>query len=209
MPAEYRCFLAVPTEQVVHSLRRFAYVKSDNHPDGAPPCTVIEAQAPGSFLTRSRGYHNIETQLSRGDGVPASMDRRLSDPTADGDATLNDVARDDPRWPRSCGCGYVFREQDSAQEWLTRLYKRTDTGELFTVSELPIGALRFDDGRLICRTPGGDWNVDARVNKGPGWTWNGEPPEVVATPSIAIPGMHGWLGGSSGNRRGYLVLDQP
>ncbi len=58
-----------------------------------------------------------------------------------------------------------------------KLYRRSDTGELVTLGDAPVGAMwdatwmRRDDLRtgpdgitLVVRTPGGDWLVDAECN---------------------------------------------
>lgn len=87
----------------------------------------------------------------------------------------------DPRWPKACGCGYVFTEAATRQVRPQQLVQRTDTGELFEgYRDLPPGAVwnAFwmvegrkgffvgDDGRcLICKTPDGhDWMIDGRAS---------------------------------------------
>lgn len=88
---------------------------------------------------------------------------------------------DDSRWPKQCGCGYTFKEEDNWQLFNDRLYKRTDTGEELVLNEAPPGAVwnawwlaenrtapsfyLGDDGRcLMARTPGGDWCIDSRAS---------------------------------------------
>jgi hypothetical protein len=56
-------------------------------------------------------------------------------------------ARDDARWPQRCVCGYAFAANDQWQ-WLTRrIYRNPGTGDEFTLSDAPIGAM--------WKTPGG------------------------------------------------------
>lgn len=115
----------------------------------------------------------------------------------------------DPRWPERCACGHGFAVDDTWQRNLNRLYRRTDTGETFTLREAPTGAM-WDvswmddawggpDGRVLCvKLPdGSEWMVDGPAanapGKLPGWDRTGEPPLVTARPSIDSQGYHGWL----------------
>ena len=41
---------------------------------------------------------------------------------------------------------------------------------------------------------GAEWCVDAKSSNGMGWTVVGEPPLLSCTPSIDVPGYHGFLG---------------
>lgn len=211
MPSSYRCFLLIPTEQVVISLRRFAFPR-----DGAPRCGLDLPRYPDAekFV---REVHDIEAEIGRELGT---LEGDL-----DGDSTGKGVAADDPRWPTSCPCGYVFTSTDGRQEWRTRLYRRSDNDELTTISKAPVGALydsgtfrgvpgydRNGPGSLVCKTPAGEWLIDGPANNGPGWTRVGEPPDIVVTPSIGIGNrMHGWLGGwhGQGNMPGWLCIDSP
>jgi hypothetical protein len=44
-------------------------------------------------------------------------------------------------------------------------------------------------------TPNGkEWVVDAKSSNGEGWQVQGDPPLLVVTPSIDVPGFHGFLG---------------
>jgi hypothetical protein len=47
---------------------------------------------------------------------------------------------------------------------------------------------------IICLTPNGrEWCVDAKSNNGDGWSVTGEPPLITCSPSILVPGYHGFL----------------
>jgi hypothetical protein len=85
----------------------------------------------------------------------------------------------DPRWPERCRhCGFVFGSVGEFQVFLEPMYRRTDTGELFTLRAAPPGAIwnadwlakydewRGPDGRsLVCRCPDGhDWTIDSRAS---------------------------------------------
>jgi hypothetical protein len=124
--------------------------------------------------------------------------------------------------PTQCDeCPYIFEDGDHRGTNETPLYSRSDTGQLITLLEATVGAMwladwfapawgspvhhaeRPNQPHLIVKTPGGDWDVDAKSANGGGWHWEGTPPNVTATPSILIesslPKYHGWL------RNGELV----
>jgi hypothetical protein len=205
MPSRHRCFLLTPTDDVVITLRRYAFAR-----DGVPPCGRQEPRYPGAELTTYE-THDVEIEVARAAGtLEASLD---------GDRTQHTVALDDPRWPTTCACGYVFRPEDAKQESHTRLYQRGDNGELVTIGDAPVGALydwrvlngddsyhRNGEMSLVCKTPAGEWMIDGPASNGPGWQRTGTPPDINVTPSIGIGSpqrMHGWL------RNGWLEIDMP
>lgn len=51
---------------------------------------------------------------------------------------------------------------------------------------------------------GAEWCVDARSSNGDGWQVSGDPPLLVVTPSIQVPGYHGFLG-SNGAPPGHFT----
>lgn len=126
----------------------------------------------------------------------------------DGEPGLG-IGHDDPRWPTTCSCGYVFKPEDEWQHNLVRLYFRSDHLAMrTTLGEAPVGSMWFadwfdwkgPDGHcLVVKTPGGDWIIDGPSRnsdgtKGNPWTRTGEAPKVTANPSIHFPGKyHGWL----------------
>jgi hypothetical protein len=202
MPSRHRCYLLTATDNIVVTLRRFGY---------ATPCGRREPRYPGADLV-TYDVHDIEAEVTRSVGtLEASLD---------GDRTLHTYPHDDPRWPARCSCGYAFTPEDKYQECHTRLYRRSDTGELVTISNAPVGAL-YDSGTfkdvdgyqrngdrmsLMCKTPAGEWMIDGPASNGPGWTRTGTPPNIDVTPSIGIGNpqrMHGWL------RNGWLEIDNP
>ena len=179
--------------------------------DGVPKCNRREARYPGGEV-RLHEYHDIEIEIAREAGTIESC--------IDGDHTGKTIAVDDPRWPVVCSCGYAFASTDMKQECRTRLYRRSDTSELTTIGDAPVGALydsgtwrdvpgyqRYADGMsLVCKTPGGEWMIDGPASNGPGWKRTGEPPAISVDPSIGMGGpqrMHGWL------RNGWLEIDKP
>lgn len=142
--------------------------------------------------------------------------------------------RDDPRWPKSCGCGYVFVDEDNWQLFTDSVWvvasvvphqnQKQVVGTQMTLHDAPVGAMwladwllgkggkeheekRKGEPALMLRTPGGDWNIDGRSsnNEGIGWSRTGAPPLVVAKPSIQCNSYHGWLGGPQANRPGILA----
>lgn len=193
------------------SLRRYASGR------GAVKCGRREARYPGAEVV-AYDYHDAEHEISREVGTVES--------SLNGDRTGHTIALDDYRWPMACGCGYAFVDDDDKQENRSRLYSRSDTGELVTIHDAPAGALydarwfanldgydRNDRGvSLVCKTPFGEWLIDRPASNGPGWSRTGTPPDIVVTPSIGIgrpQRMHGWLGGPSHNEPGWLVIDRP
>ena len=209
MPSRHRCFLLTPTDHIVVTLRRFAY--KDSKTPNVPPCGRRVPRYPGGDLV-THETHNAEVEVGREVGtIEGSLD---------GDHTQHTFPHDDPRWSASCACGYQFQTTDHWQESRSRLYQRSDTQELVTLSDAPVGALydsgtfrdvqgynRNGDGMsLICKTPAGEWLMDGPASNGPGWTRTGKPPDIDVSPSIGIGSpqrMHGWL------RHGWLEIDSP
>lgn len=125
----------------------------------------------------------------------------------------------DPRWPKTCRCGYVFQDRDEWQLTFQPLFTRSDGGPETSIQDAPVGAMwwapwmaghfagrihreqRGNGPHLIVKTPGGDWDIDAPASNGDdGWSREGEPPHITARPSIGIPtlkgggyGYHGFL----------------
>jgi hypothetical protein len=89
---------------------------------------------------------------------------------------IEEPPHDDPRWPTHCPCGYAFAEPDEWQVFGATLYRRADTGEVLRINDAPPGALWHADwlaghyaptadGHIVmCRTPGGDWNIDSEAS---------------------------------------------
>lgn len=131
--------------------------------------------------------------------------------------------RDDPRWPKACGCGYEFKPDDYWHLMFEPIHLMPDGREVcFHESQLdgvelaPLGSMRLTksytrhvgpDG-LMCAMMIPDnkdgsgrcaWVMEMGTghNDGP-WTRTGTPPKVTARPSILInktdgSGFHGWL----------------
>lgn len=179
------CFWMEPTSQVEVSLRRYRG-------------THLSHDCPSSGM----GYHNASQVCARG---PAHMF-----PDYYGDWRDHS----DASWPQRCSCGYVFAETDEWQANPDRMYRRVDTGQLFTQASAPAGAMmhmwmqesrpelfrRGGDGVILgVKLPNGVWwTVDGPASKDgaivPGsWTRTGIVPLVTATPSIDVGGYHGWL----------------
>lgn len=175
-----RCFWLEPVSgKYQHELRRYRSSEQGNQ------CPL------------PHGYHNASVILGvveRPDIDRAKALRR--------DAPTEEVRRD-PRWPRQCGCGYVFLDEENWQENFNSLFQRSDTGELVTIKDAPIGAMwdahwmpdawAGPDGRkLIVKIPqnpdgSGEshWHVDGKCSNctRPGekhycWVRHGEPPNI-------------------------------
>jgi hypothetical protein len=195
-----RCFWLQPTDQVELSLRRYRGGDRDK-------CEV------SGF-----GYHNVSVIVERTSiaqlaarGWPMRDDRPVYLTKAE---IFGLIPKDDPRWPRSCSCGYRFADGDKRQFNPAALFRRSDNDELVTLAAAPAGAmwnaewnaLQGPDGiSLMVRTPGGEWPVDGpsyeggKVKRRRGWSRSGAIPDVTVNPSILIPGKYqgflrmGWL----------------
>src|SRR5690349_17066961 len=102
MADKIKCFFLEPTGNVAVSLRRY---HSSNSID-KNICPVD-------------GYHNAKSLIEE---EPIERDES---------GNINNglkptPAHDDPRWPRSCACGYAFQESDEWQRFTEEIYKRTD-----------------------------------------------------------------------------------
>lgn len=110
------------------------------------------------------GYHTrmVFSHTWQSDGAPRTPDAE---------------DKKDPRWPKVCECGYVFKPTDEWQFFNEWEYKRTDSGEFTTLRSAPVGAIwRADwyedmkefcgtDGKsYVCKTPDGDWCIDQRAS---------------------------------------------
>jgi hypothetical protein len=214
--SKIRCFWLEPTDQVELSLRRY---RGSEH----SKCAV------SGF-----GYHNASAIVERASiaqlaarGWPMENDRpaytidvgrmrrrgKAIQPSS-GESRTRTISLEDPRWPRTCSCGYQFAEDDAWQCNPFPLFRRLDNGELVTLQAAPVGAMwnaawlerPGPDGIcLMVRTPGGEWPVDGpsyhggKIRKERGWKRSGAIPDVTASPSIMIPGKYfgflrsGWL----------------
>jgi hypothetical protein len=148
------------------------------------------------------GYHHTSRAIGR--------ERRSEDQNV----STSGRGYQDSRWPTHCNCGYEFTDADEWQLNSRTLYMRSDTYELTTIEDAPVGAMwdahylhgysrtiHADGICLMVRTPGGDWAVDMPSNNdgipGPGWKRSGTirdiNPTISARPSILMPKYHGWL----------------
>ena len=90
-----------------------------------------------------------------------------------------DVPFDDPRWVKKCDCGHVFTMDDVSVIHVESLYKRSDTGEITTLRDAPVGAMwdqwwmhefkRFcglDGLSFVVKCPpdGREWCIDSVAN---------------------------------------------
>jgi hypothetical protein len=105
------------------------------------------------------GYHNAEH--------PIEVVRSNGGPPKSGDVWDHG----DPRWPQLCDCGHVFDEDDFHQVLYRTLYRREDTGNVYTIFDAPVGAMwyvdwvpkddhGFDGHSIVLKTPGGDAWLD-------------------------------------------------
>ena len=177
---DIECFLAEPINRVAIELRR--YVSS------------VEVKCSGHF-----GYHNASVVIAEKDKViPEERYEKMSD---------EQIANDDPRWPKTCPCGYEFQDADERQINEHRLY--AGKGQRFTLRDAPAGAMwdawwmgeqsKGPDGvHLVVQTPGGEWMPDSPSRnpdgtQGASWTRTGTLPVVTVRPSILMRNYHGFL----------------
>ncbi len=180
---EVQCFWSAPLPRMRLDLRRFVW------------STDLESKCPGPF-----GYHTKSLVIGEIDRPLPNYD----EPNAH-ECELENIPHDDARWPKHCDCGFEFRDSDPWQLNAHRLYE--GAGMIFILPEAPVGAMwdawwmgnqwKGPDGiHLAVKTPGGEWLVDGpSANGGPGWTRNGEIPNVSASPSILMSNYHGFLTG--------------
>lgn len=110
-----------------------------------------------------------------------------------------------PPWPEACNCGFVFRSNDEWQVFSSSIYRRTDTGEEFTLRDAPVGAMwdafwmhdwhNGEDGLSIyCKVPQNhDWFIDGPCGNCPWkdgshsghkcWVRRGIPPRLTVDKS--------------------------
>ena len=108
-----------PTGRVAVKLRRYRSTPQNSCP-----------------LEGKGGYHDASTPL----------EDEAEEVDAQGYATNGlkpTPPHNDPRWPRQCACGYIFQEEDEWQRFTETLYRRPDTGEVMTLSEVPPGAMWY------------------------------------------------------------------
>lgn len=172
----WRCFVVEPSDFCRRSLRRY----SGN-----------ECKAEGHT------YHNAEVVI----------DDELDAATVDEGGTCEiDDYEDDPRWPKTCDCGYRFHPEDHWQVNTTRFYRGCPDGGLYVLRELPPGAMwnaywlenlgRGPDGKNWCvQMPCGiEWIVYGPSSDGGKWDVQGVPPRITVSPSINLQGAyHGWI----------------
>jgi hypothetical protein len=177
-----KCYLLVALEPPRMRLWLRRYTSSS-------PCPAM----PGTF-----SYHNARSAPIGDVDAHYKIDEH-------GHRTINHAAAkplpEDPRWPARCSCGYAFTDAEDRQLFSQTLYRRADTGEVFTLADAPIGAIynawwftripayTGPDGQsLMCRCPDGhDWMIDGRAsnctlpddNVHKCWVRHGTPPELT------------------------------
>jgi len=155
-----------------------------------------------AFCSRPSGYHLASTLL---DEIDLALDE--GGEIADADSVEQWIRAVDS-WPTICGCGYLFVESDEKTLRTERIFAAPGVG-LTTIANAPVGAMWWDEPsvekerpHLWVKLPGGlDFDLDGRSSGGGGWKRRGNPPDVTVTPSIAVPGYHGWVTG------GYVSAD--
>jgi hypothetical protein len=190
MGSRIQCFLIEPTARTERTLRRF---------------TLGENKCSGKY-----GYHNASTPFGEGKCHMDTTDTGYK--VWKWDDEVEEPPHDDPRWPRTCDCSYLFQPEDTFQVFREVIYVRMDTGVEMTLRNCPPGAMwdadwypeKGSDGKALCVAlpPGGgddSWHIDGYAKGGGKWTRTGTVPNVTANPSILTPRYHGWL------RDGWLV----
>jgi hypothetical protein len=178
--SKIKCLWLEPTEFMQLSLRRYRGMKGGES----------ECQASGV------NYHNALVV------VESMLPKDPEHPNGCGLSEHPDYPRTDPRWPKTCACGYEFKDDDHWQINLHILYGNPEMNGLITIGDAPIGAMwdawwyndhyKGQDGKcIVVRTPGGDWIVDGTARDGGRWTRTGTPPNITVKPSIGIGGEKG------------------
>lgn len=120
---------------------------------------------------------------------------------------------DDPRWPKTCACGYSFTPEDHWQVNEERLWSGSLDGELYPIREHPPGAtwacdwfpeegpnghFTGPDGKAwaVMLPAGVEWMIYSYASGNPKskWTVQGAPPNITVSPSISQVGIyHGYI----------------
>jgi hypothetical protein len=136
-------------------------------------------------------------------------------------------SNDDPIWPKTCDCGYEFKDSDTHMLYSDIMYQRKDTGEIYSLKDAPPGAMwnswwvdntNPDGLYLTVKLPTGyEWDIDSRASNCTKrdddihrcWVRHGIAPEITVDKngltcgagagSIMVPGYHGFL------KNGYLT----
>jgi len=138
---ETKCFFLEETNRAQVALRR--YSSSRNR-------TNEERSCPNGRLL----YHNAETVIGEVEVCKDDRSIYVFPPES--------VPHDDPRWPLSCDtCLRCFCDDDEWQINHNVLYRRIDTGEIYTLNDAPPGAMWYADWMLSYSLP------DSNFNKGP------------------------------------------
>lgn len=151
----------------------------------------------GSSCTGRYGYHNASVVIN--DTEP------FGESDYDGYSPLaTEEEKLDPKWPKTCSCGYTFKDDDIWQINIIRLYRDPRDQKLYISDKSPSGAMWFvdfpdnwkgpDGHSLAVMLPDGNiWNPDVPSKNGTPWTRTGTPPNVTARPSILTSNYHGFL----------------
>ncbi len=172
------CFLVTDTGLRRRWLRRYKVSAADG----------LRCTAPLGM-----GYHDAMVLL---DEIPADQDHGRT-PSSDQLA--------DQRWPVECMCGYRFAEDDARQIFTNPLYS-DGKGNSWPIRELPPGAMYVTpwanarnvngwtgDAIQVVLPDGREWCITGPSSNGGGWTVTGTMPAITASPSILVPGYHGFL----------------
>lgn len=187
MNVDIKCFMLEDLRMSRYRLRR--YVESD------------KSKCPGPM-----GYHNAlgEPIADRAEKIAKPGEPFYG---CHGTNPPEMVDRADPRWPKTCVCGYAFTENDTWQIFANGLYRRKDNGEIMTWDDAPAGATAeatwWKDGEWMVKLPdGNDFMTAQRATNcrcpkdNPShrcWTTTGTPPLLTVTPSIQTGRWHGFL----------------
>ncbi len=174
----FQCFLVTATGLHRRWMRRFKHLGSDG----------LRCTSPLKM-----GYHDAQVFL---DDIPAAKDR--------GDKPTTEQLAD-PRWPFECACGYRFADRDEWQIFTNPLYS-DGKGNLWPIRELPPGAMYAapwansrntngwkGDAIQVVLPDSREWCITGPSSNGGGWTVTGTMPCITASPSIHVPGYHGFL----------------
>ncbi len=170
------CFMIKATDEVARSLRRYA---------GGSKCP-----------SKAKWIHDASMPLD-------TIQKPLQDAKPHTDGTLSGDLHphDDPLWPHTCVCGYVFAEDDTWQLLENRMYaiaggkqmsKRDWLKEPGAMWDAPWYPWKGPDGlSLVVVLPNGlTWNIDGPANncteaddyrqeRHHCWTRSGTPPGIT------------------------------
>lgn len=157
-----KCFWIEPTGTERVWLRRYC------------PAEVSECPLP-------QGYHSHMVFFK---------DRRAMHLGIGDDSDPDLPSEDFPLWPTHCDCGYPFQKRDTWQLFHNELYRGAPDGQLYTLRDIPAGAMWDATWYHDCEWMMGPDGISLCVQlpNGSAWSVDGEASNCTRPQWIPVPG---------------------